>query len=97
MHPRDWGRPGRIKIELYDDFGNACNPDILTKKVMMFKLLEWFPKLKSRVNQPPLEVLDEAKKKQLEIIDKEKREKAKTFLKQGGASASKSIKKKKNK
>ena len=64
---------------------------------MMFKLLEWFPKLKSRVNQPPLEVLDEAKKKQLEIIDKEKREKAKTFLKQGGASASKSIKKKKNK
>ena len=97
MHPRDWGRPGRIKIELYDDFGNARNPDILTKKVMMFKLLEWFPKLKSRVNQPPLEVLDEAKKKQLEIIDKEKREKAKTFLKQGGASASKSIKKKKNK
>ena len=97
MHPRDWGRPGRIKIELYDEFGNARNPDILTKKIMMFKLLELFPKLKSRVNQPPLEVLDDAKKKQLEIIDKEKRDKHKNFVKQGGISASKSIKKKKNK
>ena len=50
MHPRDFGRPGRIKIELYDDFGNARNPEILTKKAMMIKLLELFPKLKSRVN-----------------------------------------------
>ena len=85
MHPRDFGRPGRIKIELYDDFGNARNPDILTKKAMMFKLLELFPKLKSRVNQPSLAVLDEAKKKQLEMIAKEKKEKQKNFVKEGGA------------
>ncbi len=75
MHPRDWGRPGRIKIELYDELGNARNPEILTKKQMMFKLLELFPKLKSRVNQPSLEVLDDAKKKQLEAIEKDKKEK----------------------
>ena len=85
MHPRDWGRPGRIKIELYDELGNARNPDILTKKQMMFKLLELFPKLKSRVNQPPLEVLDEAKKKQLEAIEKDKKEKQKMMVKNGGA------------
>ena len=75
MHPRDFGRPGRIKVELYDDFGNAKNPEILTKRVMMLKLLEFFPKLKSRVNQPPLAVLDEARKKQLEMIEKDKKEK----------------------
>ena len=75
MHPRDFGRPGRIKIELYDEFGNARNPDILTKRVIMIKVLELFPKLKSRVNQPPLAVLDEARKKQLEMIDKEKKDK----------------------
>jgi hypothetical protein len=75
MHPRDFGRPGRIKIELYDDFGNARNPEILNKRAMMIKVLELFPKLKSRVNQPPLAVLDEARKKQLEMIDKEKKDK----------------------
>ena len=50
MHPRDWGHPGRVKIELYDEYGNPKNSDILTKKVLMQKIAEIFPKLKSRVN-----------------------------------------------
>ena len=75
MHPRDWGHPGRVKIELYDELGNAKNPEILTKKQMMQKILEIIPKLTSRVNQPPLAVLDEMKQKLLEQVEKEKKEK----------------------
>ena len=55
--------------------GNARNGDILTKKAMMAKLIEVFPKLKSREKQPPLSVLDEARTKQKELIEKEKKEK----------------------
>ena len=81
MHPRDWGHPGRVKIELYDEYGNPKNSDILTKKVLMQKIAEIFPKLKSRVNQPPLSVLDEARAKQKELVDKEKKEKQKLAVK----------------
>ncbi len=64
-----------MKVELYDEMGNPKNADILTKKVLMHKIAEVFPKLKSRVNQPPLSVLDEARAKQKELIEKEKKEK----------------------
>ena len=32
-HPRAWGNPGRVKIELYDELGNAKNGEILTSKI----------------------------------------------------------------
>ena len=63
MHPRDWGHPGRVKVELYDEMGNPKNNDILTKKVLMLKIVEIFPKLKSREKQPPVSVLEEARAK----------------------------------
>lgn len=35
-HPRDWANPGRVKVRLYNDDGNAVRADIPTKQ----KLLE---------------------------------------------------------
>ena len=75
MHPRDWGHPGRVKVELYDEMGNPRNAEILTKKALMHKIVEIFPKLNSRKNQPEVSVLDEARAKQKELIEKEKKEK----------------------
>ena len=75
MHPRDWGHPGRVKIELYDEMGNPKSSEILTKKALMHKIVEIFPKLNSRKSQPELSVLDEARAKQKEMIEKEKKEK----------------------
>ena len=40
MHPRDWGHPGRVKVELYDEMGNPRNAEILTKKALMHKIVE---------------------------------------------------------
>jgi len=39
MHPRDWAHPGRIKVELYDELGNAKNPDVLTSKKWFLMML----------------------------------------------------------
>ena len=60
MHPKDWGHPGRIKVELYDEMGNPKNNDILTKKALMHKIVEILPRLATRKNQPPLSAIDEA-------------------------------------
>ena len=60
MHPKDWGHPGRIKVELYDEMGNPKNNDILTKKALMHKIVEIIPRLATRKNQPPLSAIDEA-------------------------------------
>ena len=97
MHPRDWGHPGRVKIELYDDMGNPKNTEILTKKVLMQKIVEVFPKLKSRVNQPALSVLDEARAKQNELVEKEKKDKQKLAVKGELNKGSAAKKAKKNK
>ena len=47
-HPRDWAHPGRIKVELFDELGNAKNQEILTKKQVMLKMLEMIPKMNTR-------------------------------------------------
>ena len=78
--------------------GNPKNADILTKKALMHKIVEIFPKLKTRANQPPLSVLDEARAKQKEQIEKEKKEKQKLAVKgelNKGALAKKAKKNKK--
>lgn len=36
MHPKDWAHPGRLKVELFDDLGNARNPEILTSKIAIY-------------------------------------------------------------
>ncbi len=58
----------------------------------MMKLLEIFPKLKSREKQPPQAVLDEMRAKHKENVEKEKKEKQKNFHKEGGAAKPKAVK-----
>ena len=66
------------------------------EKIVMQKLLEVFPKLKSREKQPPQSVIDEMKAKHKETVEKEKKEKPKNYQKEGGALKKKEkIKKKK--
>ena len=61
-----------MKVELYDELGNAKNEEVLTsklacshvmnfhiEKVMIQKILELLPKLKSREKVPPQSVIDE--------------------------------------
>ncbi|TNV75618.1 hypothetical protein FGO68_gene7943 [Halteria grandinella] len=96
-HPRDWGHPGRVKLELYDELGNAKNPEILTKKQAILKMLEVFPKLKSREKQPPMAVIDEMLSKKKELIEKDRKEKQKVALKGGAGTVAKKKKDKKKK
>ena len=58
----------------------------------MLKILEIFPKLKSREKQPPQAVIEEMRAKHREKVEQEKRDKPKNYLKDG---AKKKTKKKK--
>ena len=67
----------------------------MIEKQAMLKLLEIFPKLKSREKQPPQAVLDEMRAKHKENVEKEKKEKQKNALKEGGGVTKKKKDKKK--
>lgn len=98
MHPRDWIHPGRIKVELYDELGNAKNDSILTsksnsllglflslqiEKVLFDKICEIYPQIKSRVNAPPKEVIEEKRLEYINNAKKERKDRQKEFCRKG--------------
>ena len=53
-HPADFFNVGRIRVRLFDDDKKPVNPEISSKKVLMAKMGELIPNLKTRV-QPSTE------------------------------------------
>merc|ERR1712070_72804 len=46
QHPRDWGRWGRVRVQIKTPEGTLCDPDIKTRKDLFAKICKVVPEIK---------------------------------------------------
>ncbi|KAJ2847390.1 signal recognition particle subunit [Coemansia brasiliensis] len=57
-HPRDFFRPGRVRVKLFDEQGRPMRPDIPNRKVLLRKVAEAMPLVDApREKEPTLQDL----------------------------------------
>ncbi|KAJ1842119.1 signal recognition particle subunit [Coemansia sp. RSA 2708] len=52
-HPRDFFRPGRVRVQLKDDAGRAVRPDVCTRKQLMQRVAQRLPAVSVAPDREP--------------------------------------------
>ena len=72
QHPRDWGRWGRVRVQIKTPEGTLCDPDIKTRKDLFAKICKVVPEIK--MPERKVERLQRGRRR------KRRREEVKRFL-----------------